>query len=144
MTVANILKVKGRDVYTTRPDHTLREAIDILAARRVGAIVASDDAMRVLGIISERDIIRALSAKGSAVLDERVEAYMTKTVQTVTEATPIPAIMDMMTKGRFRHVPVVEGDKCVAVISIVDIVKHRVREIEFEHEALHSYISRTV
>ena len=97
---------------------------------------------RIRWSIDVRDLL--VVAAASAVLDERVEAYMTKTVQTVTEATPIPAIMDMMTKGRFRHVPVVEGDKCVAVISIVDIVKHRVREIEFEHEALHSYISRTV
>jgi CBS domain-containing protein len=144
MTVASILKVKGRDVYTTRPHHTLMEALHILAAKRVGAVVASDDNLKVLGILSERDIIRALSAKGPDVLNEPVANHMTANVQTVTESTPVLAVMDMMTKGRFRHMPVVDGDRCVAVISIVDIVKHRVQEIEFEHEALHSYIARTV
>ena len=144
MIVANILKVKGRDVFTTRPDASLLDAVHALAAKRVGAIVASDDEMRVLGILSERDIIRALSAKGPSALNERVSAHMTAKVQTVTEDTPVVAVMDMMTKGRFRHAPVVAGDRCVAVISIVDIVKHRVQEIEFEHEALHSYIARTV
>ena len=143
MTVANILKVKGRAVFSVRPEQTLMDASRLLAEKRVGAVVATDDANRVLGILSERDIIRALVAQGPAVLDESVGKHMTQKVQTVTEATPVVAIMDMMTKGRFRHVPVVEGETCVAVISIVDIVKHRVREIEFEHEALHSYIART-
>jgi CBS domain-containing protein len=144
MNVANILQVKGRAVHATRPDHTLMEAATILAERRIGAIVAVDDDMHVLGILSERDIIRAIVAHGPDVLKSPVGAFMTKTVQTVTEATPVVAVMDMMTKGRFRHVPVVDGDRCVAVISIVDIVKHRVQQIEFEHEALHSYIARTV
>jgi CBS domain-containing protein len=144
MTVANILKVKGRDVFTTRPNHTLMDAINLLAEKRVGAVVASDDEMKVLGIISERDIIRAIAAGGRDALDNPVSAHMTQNVQTVRESTPVLAVMDLMTKGRFRHVPVVDGDRCVAVISIVDIVKHRVREVEFEHEALHSYIARTV
>lgn len=141
MTVANILKVKGRAVFTTRPDHTLMEALHILAQKRVGAVVVSDGEMKVLGILSERDIIRALSASGPDVLNTPVASHMTTKVQTVTEATPVAAVMDMMTKGHFRHTPVVAGDKCVAVISIVDIVKQRVRDIEFEHEALHSYIA---
>ena len=143
MTVATILKVKGRAIYSVRPDQTLMDASRVLAEKRVGAVVATDDAHRVLGILSERDIIRALVAKGPGVMNDAVEGYMTKKVVTVTETTPVVAVMDMMTKGRFRHVPVVEGDRCVAVISIVDIVKHRVQEIEFEHEALHSYIART-
>ncbi len=144
MTVANILKVKGRDVFSTRTDHTLMEVAHLLAEKRVGAVVATDDNMKVLGIISERDIIRAISAGGKDALDSPVANHMTAKVQTVEESTPVLAVMDMMTKGRFRHVPVVDKDKCVAVISIVDIVKHRVQEIEFEHEALHAYISRTV
>jgi len=143
MIVANILKVKGRAVYSTRPDHTLMDVANLLAEKRVGAVVATDDKMHVLGIISERDIIRAISAHGPGVLNDPVSRFMTSKVVTVQESTPVLAVMDMMTKGRFRHVPVVDGDACVAVISIVDIVKHRVQEIEFEHEALHSYITRT-
>jgi CBS domain-containing protein len=99
--------------------------------------------MRVLGIISERDIIRAIAVGGTDALHDPVSKHMTEKVVTVQESTPVLAVMDIMTKGRFRHVPVVDGEKCVAVISIVDIVKHRVQEIEFEHEALHSYISGT-
>jgi len=144
MTVANILKVKGRAIYSVRPEQTLMDASRVLAERRVGAVVATDDESHVLGILSERDIIRALVAHGPGALEQPVGDFMTKSVRTVTEATPVVAVMDMMTKGRFRHVPVVDGDRCVAVISIVDIVKHRVQEIEFEHEALHSYIARTV
>lgn len=142
MTVANILKVKGRAVFATRPDHTLMDAVNLLAEKRVGAVVASDDDMKILGIISERDIIRAISVGGRDALDNPVSQHMTRNVQTVQESTPVLAVMDLMTKGRFRHVPVVDGDRCVAVISIVDIVKHRVQEVEFEHEALHSYIVR--
>ena len=144
MTVANILKVKGRAVFTTRPDHTLMDALRVLAEKRVGAVIASDDEMRVLGIISERDIIRAISTGGRDALDNPVSQHMTRNVKTVQESTPVLAVMDMMTKGRFRHVPVVDGDRCIAVISIVDIVKHRVEQVEFEHEALHSYIARTI
>jgi CBS domain-containing protein len=144
MTVANILKVKGRAVFTTRPDHTLLDVVNLLAEKRVGAVVVSDDEMRVLGIISERDIIRSVSAGGRSVLDDPVSRHMTKNVQTVPETTPVLAVMDMMTRGGFRHVPIVQGDRCVAVISIVDIVRYRVREVELEHEALHSYIAGTV
>ena len=143
MTVAKILKVKGRDVFTTRPHHTLMDVANLLAEKRVGAVVVSDDEMRVLGIISERDIIRSIAAGGRETLDHPVSRHMTRNVQTVQESTPVLSVMDLMTKGRFRHMPVVKGDRCVAVISIVDIVKHRVQEVEFEHEALHSYIAGT-
>jgi CBS domain-containing protein len=143
MTVAMILKFKGRAVFTTRPHHTLMDALNLLAAKRVGAVVVSDDEMKVLGIISERDIIRAISANGRDVLDNPVSQYMTQNVHTVQENTPVLAVMDLMTRGGFRHVPVVvDGNRCVAVISIVDVVRHRVQEVEFEHEALHSYITR--
>jgi CBS domain-containing protein len=144
MTVANILKVKGRAIFSMRLNDTLMDLSNLLAEKRVGAVVVTDDELHVLGIISERDIIRAISTEGKGALDNPVSRYMTSKVVTVQESTPVLAVMDLMTKGRFRHVPVVEGDKCVAVISIVDIVRHRVAEIEFEHEALHSYISRTV
>jgi CBS domain-containing protein len=144
MTVASIINIKGRAVYSTRPHHTLMEAAKVLAEGRVGAVIASDDGAKVLGIISERDIIRAIAAGGQDALDDPVSKHMTEKVMTVEESTPVLAVMDMMTKGRFRHVPVMDGEKCVAVISIVDIVKHRVQQIEFEHDALHSYISRTI
>ena len=141
MNIAQILKAKGRAVATVRPDASLFEIINKLAQKRIGAIVVVGDNGEVVGIISERDIIRAISAQGPSVLNDPVARYMTARVVTVQENTPVIAVMDMMTKGRFRHVPVVDGDACVAVISIVDIVKQRVRDIEFEHEALHSYIA---
>jgi len=141
MTVAQILKVKGREVYATRPEQTLMDVAHLLAEKRVGAVVASDDEMNVLGIISERDIIRAVAAGGKDALDDKVARHMTQKVVTVEETTKVNEVMEIMTNGRFRHVPVVDGRKCVAVISIVDIVRHRVREIEFEHQALHTYIS---
>ena len=109
-----------------------------------GALVVVEGIDRVVGIVSERDIVKALARKGGAVLDDPVGTIMTREVVTCADDETVIRVMGRMTRGRFRHVPVVDGERCVAVISIVDIVKHRVAEIEFEHEALHSYIARTV
>ncbi|MBV8473429.1 MAG: CBS domain-containing protein [Hyphomicrobiales bacterium] len=141
MTVARILKEKGRDVVITQPHRTLKEAAALLAERRVGAAVVSDAAAAVLGIISERDIVRAIGAGSSSALEEPVSRYMTSRVSTVTENTSIDNVMEMMTTGRFRHVPVVEEGRLVGIISIGDVVKRHVDALDNERRALRDYIA---
>ena len=141
MTVARILKEKGRDVVTTQPHRTLREAAALLAERRVGAAVVSDPSMTVLGIISERDIVRAIGVGNASALEEPVSRYMTARVTTVDENTPIDNVMEMMTTGRFRHVPVVEEGRLVGIISIGDVVKRHVDALDSERRALRDYIA---
>ncbi|HEY1940545.1 MAG TPA: CBS domain-containing protein [Roseiarcus sp.] len=141
MTVARILKEKGRDVVTTQPHRTLREAAALLAERRVGAAVVSDPSMAVLGIISERDIVRAIGAGNASALEEPVSRHMTARVTTVDENTPIDNVMEMMTTGRFRHVPVVENGRLVGIISIGDVVKRHVDALDSERRALRDYIA---
>lgn len=141
MTVARILGDKGREVITTQPHRTLLEVIELLAGKGIGAVVVSDAARSVLGIISERDIVRAIGANGSGALGEPVSRYMTVKVTTVTEDTLIHSVMETMTHGRFRHMPVVENGKLVGLISIGDVVKHHVSEIENEKRALTDYIA---
>jgi CBS domain-containing protein len=141
MTVARILKEKGRDVVTTQPHRTLREAAALLAERRVGAAVVSDPSMTVLGIISERDIVRAIGVGNASALEEPVSRYMTARVTTVDENTPIDNVMEMMTAGRFRHVPVVEQGRLVGIISIGDVVKRHVDALDSERRALRDYIA---
>jgi CBS domain-containing protein len=141
MTVARILKEKGRDVLTTQPHRTLKEVVTLLAAKGVGAVVVSDAAMSVLGIISERDVIRAIGAHGAAALDDPVSRHMTPKVITVAESDTIDHVMTTMTNGRFRHVPVVEGGRLAGIISIGDVVKRHVNELDSERRALRDYIA---
>src|SRR5947208_3541423 len=108
MNVAQILKRKGRDVLTTRPHHTLRDAARALGERRVGAVVVADATGRVLGILSERDIVRAIGANGADSLGEPVSQHMTASPTMVGEDADIDQLMELMTAGRFRHLPVVE------------------------------------
>jgi CBS domain-containing protein len=141
MTVARILGDKGRDVITTQPHRTLLEVIELLAGKGIGAVVVSDAARSVLGIISERDIVRAIGANGAAALGEPVSKHMTAKVSTVTEDTTIHNVMETMTDGRFRHMPVTERGRLIGLISIGDVVKHHVSEIEGEQRALREYIA---
>ena len=141
MTVRAILSRKGRDVSTIAPTATLSEAVRLLAERRIGAAIVTGADSRVAGILSERDIVRVLSERGPDVLQETVAAVMTRKVMTCTESDTIAAIMERMTAGKFRHLPVVEQGKLVGVISIGDVVKSRVEEIEGETEALREYIA---
>jgi CBS domain-containing protein len=137
MTVKAILSRKGGDVVTIAPTAQLAEAVKLLAARRIGAIVITGPGERVAGILSERDIVRVLAERGTAVLDEQVGAVMTRNVVTCTGAETVSA----MTAHRFRHLPVVEQNKLVGIISIGDVVKRRVEEIEGESNALREYIA---
>jgi len=141
MTVKAILSRKGGDVVTIAPTAQLAEAVKLLAARRIGAIVITGPGERVAGILSERDIVRVLAERGTAVLDEQVGAVMTRNVVTCTAAETVAAIMERMTAHRFRHLPVVEQNKLIGIISIGDVVKRRVEEIERESNALREYIA---
>jgi CBS domain-containing protein len=141
MTVKAILSRKGRDLVTIAPTANLSEAVKLLAERRIGALVVTGADSRVAGILSERDIVRALGERGPAALDDNVAAVMTRKVTTCNEADTVVAIMERMTAGKFRHVPVVEQGRLVGVISIGDVVKHRVEEIEGETNALREYIA---
>jgi len=141
MTVKAILSRKGRDVLTIAPTASLSEAVKLLAERRIGAVIVTGPDDRVAGILSERDIVRTLGARGPAALEDNVAAVMTRKVTTCTEADTIAAIMERMTAGKFRHMPVLDQGKLVGVISIGDVVKYRVEEIEGETEALREYIA---
>jgi CBS domain-containing protein len=141
MSVARILATKGRDVVTTQPHRTLLEVVQLLGEKGIGAVVVADPNRRVLGIISERDVIRALSHDGPAALDHAVSKHMTAKVFTVSEDTPVERVMETMTHGRFRHVPVTVDGLLVGLVSIGDVVKYHVNEIENEHRALRDYIT---
>jgi CBS domain-containing protein len=141
MTVARILATKGRDVVTTQPHRTLMEVAQLLGGKGIGAVVVADPNRHVLGIISERDIIRAVSQDGAAALDHAVSKHMTAKVFTVGEDTPVEKVMETMTNGRFRHVPVIADGALIGLVSIGDVVKYHVNEIESEHRALRDYIT---
>jgi CBS domain-containing protein len=120
---------------------SLSEAVRLLAQRRIGAVVVTGPDNRVAGILSERDIVRAMSERGPAALDDNVAAVMTRKVMTCTEAETVAAIMERMTAGKFRHLPVVEQGRLTGIISIGDVVKWRLEEIEGETNALREYIA---
>ena len=141
MNVEHILSEKGREVVTIAPDLTLAEAARTLSEHRIGAVVVSDAGQPVLGILSERDIVRALAASGAAALEEPVSRYMTANVVTCTTRSAINDLMETMTTGKFRHVPIVENGRLLGIVSIGDIVKFRVAEIESESQALREYIA---
>jgi len=139
MTVRSILDSKGHQVLSVEPDAKLAAAVKILGERKIGAVLVMSEG-RIEGILSERDIVRALSERGAGVLDESVSAVMTRKVVSCRESDTVAGIMEMMTLGKFRHLPVVEEGKVVGLISIGDIVKRRVQEYETEQEALRDYI----
>jgi CBS domain-containing protein len=141
MTVQMVLKSKGdAPVVTIRPGSTLSDAAQILSAKRIGALVVSEDGSRVAGIISERDIVRELGRRGPGCLSDKVDAVMTTRIVTCTRSDRAVDVMQMMTDGRFRHMPVVEGEVMVGFISIGDVVKARLAELNMEREALTSMI----
>jgi CBS domain-containing protein len=140
MTVRAILDTKGHQIESVEPDVRLSAAIKTLAERKIGAVLVISQEGRIEGILSERDIVRVLGERGAAVLDEPVSAVMTRKVVSCKQADTVSAIMEIMTSGKFRHLPVVEDGQVVGLISIGDIVKWRVREYEAEQEALREYI----
>ncbi len=141
MTVEHILRTKGRNVITIEPQRTLAQAAQLLSERRIGAVIVGDTFRPVMGILSERDIVRALAARGAAALDEPVSRSMTEKVVTCTAASAINEVMEIMTDGKFRHVPVIENGRLTGIVSIGDIVKHRLAEVEAETQAMRDYIA---
>jgi CBS domain-containing protein len=141
MHVATILEIKGRDVVTLEPDRTLGDAARLLAKRAIGTVVitAGDDV--ILGILSERDIVRAVAELGAGALEAPVSAHMTRAVKTCADADALRSIMERMTAGRFRHMPVVDRGRLVGIISIGDVVKTRLGELEAEASAMRDYIA---
>jgi len=140
MTVRAILDAKGRDVTTIAPDKTLGEAAALLSEHRIGALVVTGADRRVAGILSERDIVKAVAGDGSAALEEKIATRMTREVVTCGPHDTMAELMGRMTSGRFRHLPVVEGGRLVGIISIGDVVKYRLAEMERESSALRDYI----
>ncbi|MBB4039973.1 CBS domain-containing protein [Microvirga flocculans] len=141
MNVNRILSLKGRDVATIEPERTLSEAARILSERRIGALLIMDGRKPIAGIISERDIVRAVATHGAGALDEPVSRFMTEKVTTCTGHTSIHDVMELMTQQKFRHLPVVEGGRLAGIVSIGDVVKLRLEEVEAEAQAIKEYIA---
>ena len=141
MIIANILKVKGRTVATARTTDSVQEIANRLAQRKIGAIVIVGDGGAVTGIISERDLIRVIAQHGAKALQMNVTDVMTKEVVCCTEQTSVDEIMELMTRGRFRHLPVVEDGRLVGIVSIGDVVKHHIAEVELEVSAMRGYFA---
>jgi CBS domain-containing protein len=141
MSVEHILAAKGHSVVTIQPERTLAEAARLLNEKRIGAVVVSDADHAVIGIFSERDIVKAIARGGAAALDEPVSRNMTAKVITCTGRSGISELMELMTAQKFRHVPIVEDGRLNGIVSIGDIVKYRLAEIEAEHRALREYIA---
>ena len=139
MTVRAILDTKGHEILSVEPDAKLSVAIKLLGERRIGAVLVMSQG-RLEGILSERDIVRVLGERGARVLEEPVSAVMTRKVVSCRQSDTVAGIMEMMTLGKFRHLPVIEEGMVVGLISIGDVVKWRVREFENEQEALRDYI----
>jgi CBS domain-containing protein len=141
MLIEQILASKGRDVVTTRPDATIAEVATLLKAKRIGAVVVTDAEGALCGIISERDLARGLADHGAKLLDMRVSQLMTVEVVTCSPGDSLDRLMQQMTEGRFRHLPVIEGGTMIGIMSIGDVVKHRLWELENETHMLQDYIA---
>ncbi|MGX5666046.1 CBS domain-containing protein [Rhizobium daejeonense] len=141
VSVRSILEAKGRNVVTVGPNVTLAEATRILEENRIGAVVVVGMENRIVGIFTERDVVRAIGRSAVAALDQPVSAVMTANVHRCREDTTVNELMEMMSSRRFRHVPVEEHGKLCGIISIGDVVKSRIREIEIEAEQIKAYIA---
>ena len=140
MTVSIILDCKGREVVTIEPSASLASAVGLLVEKRIGAVLILGADRRVIGILSERDVVCALAERGAGALEEPVSQTMTRKVSTCNENESVFNIMERMTDGKSRHVPVVDQGQLVGIVSIGDVVKHRLNEMERESTAMHDYI----
>jgi CBS domain-containing protein len=140
MTISIILASKGREVVTIAPSASLASAVGLLVEKRIGAVLILGADRRVVGILSERDVVRALAERGAGALEEPVSQTMTRKVSTCNENESVLNIMERMTEGRSRHVPVVDQEQLVGIVSIGDVVKHRLHEMERDSTAMHDYI----
>ena len=140
MTVGRIISDKGRTVVTAAPSATLDEIAKTLSQKKIGAIVVIENG-GIRGIVSERDVVRAVAAEGPAALQKRATDYMTTKVVTCRPEDTINDVMHKMTAGRFRHLPVVEDGKLAGIVSIGDVVKRRIEDVEREAEQIREYIA---
>ena len=141
MRIADVLRSKGGAVVTIKPDATVTELLAGLAGHNIGAmVVVGPDS--VVGIVSERDVVRQLHARGGSVLSQPVSEIMTAVVSTCSKADTVDSLSMLMTENRVRHVPVLEDGKLIGIVSIGDVVKTRMEELEAEHEQLQSYITQ--
>jgi CBS domain-containing protein len=141
MRITDVLRVKGTQVVTVTPDTTVRQLLAVLAEHGIGAVIVSADGTSIDGIASERDIVRAFAKRGAAAMSEPVTAIYTAEVYTVTPDTQIEDVMRMMTERRVRHAPVVQDGSLRGIVSIGDVVKNRIDELETERAALTDYIT---
>ena len=142
MRISDVIRRKGDEVVTLRPDATVRQLLEVLDQHHIGAVVVSDDGTTVTGIVSERDVVRHLHSVGVGVLDASVASIMTVDVQTCTSEDGIEDLAKIMTERRVRHVPVLVEGKLVAIVSIGDIVKGRIDELQTERDHLVGYIQQ--
>jgi CBS domain-containing protein len=143
MRISDVLRVKGTQVVTVTPDTKVRRLLAVLAEHRIGAVVVSRDGNCVEGIASERDIVRAFAQRGAAVMSEPITAIYTAEVLMVTPETSLEDVMRLMTEHRVRHAPVVADGSLRGIVSLGDVVKNRVDELEAERAALTDYITGT-
>ncbi len=141
MTVSAILANKGREVVTIGPAAAIADAVAVLAKRRIGAVLVLEENGRIAGIVSERDIVRSIAPSAGAALGHPVAAIMTRSVMTCSEGETIDSVMSRMTRGRFRHLPVVNHGRLTGIISIGDVVKARIEQVEHEAEEMRAYIA---
>jgi CBS domain-containing protein len=141
MLVSQLLNTKGRQVFTVMPDERLSSIAALLHTRKVGAFVVTDTGNHVVGIISERDIIRAIATTGAEALNEPVSAFMTKDVIFANMQETVEALLNRMTDRRIRHLPVMEGVRLAGIVSIGDLVKARIAVTEHEAQTLRDYIT---
>ena len=141
VTVKAILEAKGHDVFTLGPNEKLSEAVRLLADHRIGALVVTNGDRKIVGIISERDIVRVIGREGAAALDQAVRQVMTPKVNICNEHHTVNEVMEIMTKGRFRHLPVERDGHLDGIISIGDVVKRRIEDVEREANEMKAYIA---
>jgi CBS domain-containing protein len=140
MRIQDVLRGKTESgVVTIRPGAAVRELLALLAEHNIGAVIVSDDGTQLDGIVSERDVVRRLGTD-ERVLDGPVSAIMTRSVRSCASSTPVDDLMQLMTEHRFRHVPVVDDGRLVGIISIGDVVKSRIDQLEFERDQLDNYL----
>lgn len=141
MAVSEILASKGRNVVTATNQSSIKEVSDLLATHKIGAVVVLDSDETVCGIVSERDVVREISKKGSEALDSQVTACMTKDVVSCEDDESIDSLMEKMTAGKFRHIPVINNHRLAGIISIGDVVKRKIELAEREAEEMKRYIA---
>ncbi len=141
MNVGGILKEKGSQIETAGPEMSLQDIAGILGEKKIGALIILKENGKIAGILSERDIVRAVGSEGAGALKKPASDFMTSKVVTCKDTDTVDQLMDSMTKGRFRHLPVVNNGKLTGIISIGDVVKWRIAEAEFEAEEMKRYIS---